>query len=212
MARSTASRRHGHFDNRHSRWVARLKVLLPILAVAILSTLFLVADRRGSGEEIPFSDMEIDRILTEGRLANPDYSGVGTDGAAVNLRAVEAQPGGPDDDLSRATTVTGSWTSPSGAGVTLSSDAASLRRSDDDIRVEGNVRVEDAQGYVVTSDALEVDGTTNDIASPGPVIGDGPVGRIEAGAMALSQSDGAPTMRFTKGVRVIYDPSTPQGD
>ena len=119
MSRTQAPSRARHFDNRHSRWVARMKVALPLAALAILSTLFLVADRRGSGDTIPFSEVEIDRILTEGRIANPDYSGVGTDGAAVTLRAVEAQPGNADQDLSRATTISGTWTSQSGAAVTL---------------------------------------------------------------------------------------------
>ncbi|QFU07113.1 Lipopolysaccharide-assembly, LptC-related [Rhodobacteraceae bacterium THAF1] len=212
MSRSSIPKRTGHFDNRHSRWVARLKVALPLAALAILSTLFLVADRRGSGDSIPFTDVEIDRILTEGRIANPDYAGLGSDGAAVTLRAAEAQPGTSDQDTSRATTVSGSWTSRSGAEVTLTSERGTLSRANDDIRVEGDVRVVDAQGYTVESDALEVDGTTNDIASPGPVTGVGPVGRIEAGAMALSQNDDTPTMRFTNGVRVVYDPATPESE
>ena len=212
MSRTSASRRTGHYDNRHSRWVARLKVALPLAALVILSTLFLIADRRGTGDTIPFSDVEIDRILTEGRIANPDYSGVGADGAAIILRATEAQPGTANSDIARATSVSGIWTSRSGAEVTLSSRTGSLHRANDDIRVEGDVQIVDAQGYIVESDALEVDGTTSDIASPGPVTGTGPVGRIEAGAMALSQNDDTPTMRFTKGVRVVYDPATPPSE
>ena len=74
------------------------------------------------------------------------------------------------------------------------------------------MRIVDAQGYTIESDALTVSGETNDIASPGAVTGIGPVGRIEAGAMALRQQDDTPTMRFTNGVHVVYQPPTPQSE
>ncbi|KKK72711.1 hypothetical protein LCGC14_2901140, partial [marine sediment metagenome] len=81
----------GH-DNSYSRLVAWLKVALPLLALAILSTVFLVAERRGTRNEIPYSRGEIDEILREQRIRNPNYAGVTKDGSAVAFSADSARP------------------------------------------------------------------------------------------------------------------------
>ena len=57
-------------DNLHSRLVGVLKVLLPLLALAILSTLFLVSRKINPEDAIPYADVDI-----EDRLRDPKMTG-----------------------------------------------------------------------------------------------------------------------------------------
>lgn len=208
MQRHTRKKRH--FDNRHSRWVARLKVLLPLVALAILCTLFLVADRRDGGSTLDFADpAQLDRLLTEGRVSNPSYSGMGDTGASVSFIASEARPEGEDTQAER---LLGVWTSEDGAEVALEGDTGVLVNVSGDMRVEGDVVVTDSQGYQLFSDALNIAGDTKDIVSPGPVSGSGPGLALEAGGMRVEQRGGAPLVTFTEGVRVVYDTQPVEGN
>lgn len=208
MQRRTKHKRH--FDNRHSRWVARLKVLLPLFALAILSTLFLVADRRGGGTTLQFADpADLDRLLTEGRVANPSYSGMGEGGVSVSFTADEARPEGHDAQADR---LLGVWTSPDGAEISLEGDTGILTGLSGDMRVEGDVIVNDAQGYRLRTDALDIDGGSKDIVAPGPVSGSGPGLQLDAGGMRIEQREGSPLVTFTEGVRVVYETKPAEGN
>lgn len=203
-------RQKRHFDNRHSRWVRRLKVLLPLFALAILCTLFLVADRRGGGTALEFADpATLDRLLTEGRVVNPSYSGLGEDGAAVSFIADEARPDGEDAEADR---LLGVWTSRDGSVVSLEGNTGVLTNLSGDMRVEGDVIVTESQGYTLKSDALDIDGASKDIVSPGRVSGSGPGLTLDAGGMRVQQRDGSPMVSFTDGVRVVYKTQPAEGN
>ncbi len=77
---------------RTRRVVAWLKIILPLLALAILSTLFLVARTIDPAKNIPYADVDIEELTREQRIGNPNYSGVTADGTAIRLKARQAKP------------------------------------------------------------------------------------------------------------------------
>ncbi len=77
---------------RTSRAAALAKLVLPLLALAVLSTLFLFADRSGP-PPLPYSEAEIDALAREMRLGAPRYAAVTGDGAALVVSAAEVRPG-----------------------------------------------------------------------------------------------------------------------
>ena len=87
-----------------------------------------------------------------------------------------------------------------------------MTEGDGTVRLEGSVSVSDAQGYRVRSEALDLDLETADITSPGGVTGTGPPGQLTAGAMRIAQEGEAPLMRFSDGVKLVYDPASSDGD
>ena len=54
-----------------SRLVAALKVLLPLAALAILSTLFLVSNRINPEDALPYADVDVEARLREPRITAP---------------------------------------------------------------------------------------------------------------------------------------------
>jgi lipopolysaccharide export system protein LptC len=78
--------------DRHSRVVGWLKVALPLAALAILSTLFLLSDRIDPEDALPYAEVDVEELAREPRMTAPTYAGMTTDGAALSLTAVEARP------------------------------------------------------------------------------------------------------------------------
>ncbi|MEO0504251.1 MAG: hypothetical protein AAFZ14_13070, partial [Pseudomonadota bacterium] len=69
--------------DRYSRFVAWLKVLLPLAALALLSTLFLLSRNTDPIAAVPFADDELlDRVRDE-QITGPFFSGTTTDGDRV---------------------------------------------------------------------------------------------------------------------------------
>jgi len=77
-------------DNTYSRVVAWAKVLLPLLALALLSTLFLVARTVDPAQKLPFADIDVDAIAREQRIGAPKFNGVTKEGTAISLSADSA--------------------------------------------------------------------------------------------------------------------------
>lgn len=199
------------FDNRHSRVVAWLKVILPLAALTILSTLFLLADRRGDERELPFSQVEIDRMVDEQRIVNPNYSTVTPEGTALALSANEVRP--DEDNSSRmvAGNIIGVIEPEPGVRIDVSSDQA-LTRDGRHVVLTGGVAIRSTAGYRLDSEALEIDVDTATATAPGPVAGFGPLGRLKAGGMELTETDGRYLLNFTGGVKLLYDPRRREGE
>jgi len=79
-------------DNLHSRLVAGMKILLPLAALGMLSTLFLISERFDPGEAVPPAAIELrDRARDEG-ATNAALAGVTRGGHEVLLRAARFVP------------------------------------------------------------------------------------------------------------------------
>lgn len=195
-------------DNLHSLWIARLKVLFPLVALGILSILFLLADRRGTSQPLRYSDVEVERIIAENRAAGPAFSAVTGAGDRVSVSADGLA--GLDGDMT-AERVTGRLTRTDGKIFDLVAESAEIPRSADRVALIGDVGLTSPVGWQVDSDRLDVDVAGGSVVSPGPVVADGPPGRLTAGAMRLDRVDSAQHMTFTDGVTLVYDPTATEG-
>lgn len=200
--------RRGKYDNRHSAWVARLKVLLPLTALAILSTVFLLADRRDPGAGAAFGPGE---EAVEGRIGQPDYSGVGRNGAALHLTAEHANPVEPGGGMV-AQALRGVWEGTSGGRVVVTAPDGRLGPDGKTATLTGAVDIATDSGFRLTSRRMEVDAGAGRLVSPGRVEGTGPPGRIEAGAMTVEQVAHRPFITFTGGVKMLYEPEAAEGE
>lgn len=194
------------YDNRHSRTVARLKVVLPLLALGILSTLFLLAPGRDGVGELPYSQGELDRLAAERRVTNPNYSAVTREGAAVSLtaRSVTADPDRPDGML--ADQVSGAIDLPGEGQLTIRALKAAIGPRTETVTLTGDVGLRTSTGYQLASEQLTTSLDVTRVSSDGPVAGVGPPGRLTAGRMELRQREDGAVLHFAGGVRLIYTP------
>ena len=75
--------RSPHRDNLHSRLVAILKVTLPLLALVILSTLFLISRKINPEDAIPYADVDIEDRLRDPKMTGASLSGMTPDGLSL---------------------------------------------------------------------------------------------------------------------------------
>lgn len=200
-------RRH---DNLHSRVVALLKVVLPLLALAILSTLFLLSKGRAPEDLIPYADVDVEDLLREPRLTSAAWAGMTEDGAAVTLTAAEATPGTPGSaEAGRVTGLSALVETPDGVSTTVTAGTAILDEEDGRVLMEEGVTVEVSTGYVLRFPAAEMRLDRTRLAVTGTIAATGPMGEITAGAFEMVPSGERPghyEMHFTGGVRLLYRP------
>jgi len=190
----------------YSRMVAFLKVILPLIALAILSTLFLLSDRIEVGSSIPFADGEImDRVQGQ-QVTGPFFSGVTSDGDRLAFTADQVTTdGGPGNS---ATNLSVRIDFNEGGSLKMVAQSGHFQMDEDGATLRGNVLIESTTGYRMRSDEIQTLLSRVDIISPGEVRATGPAGQLTAGALRISaDTDSQKTqLLFSQGVKLVYDP------
>lgn len=199
----------GH-DNPHSRAVALLKIALPLVGLAILSTLFLVSTSSTPEDLIPYADVDVADLLREPRLTGPSYAGVTKDGAIVTLAAREALPGAPGSSLGGlARDLSGSLETPDGVVSTFSAGEARLDVIEEQVLLLGGVRIAMSTGYELTFEEGQIALDRTSILAFGGIKASGPMGQLRAGLVSIAPAKDSPgnyQMVFKGGVRLLYQP------
>lgn len=191
-------------DNRYSRFVATLKVVLLLCALGILSTLFLLA-RGPAVPEIPFAETDLRSLVSEQRVEGPSYRGVTADGRAVSVSAETAIPRDQNTDLVDVHQLSARVRSDPSGHTTLQSDGGLLDNVARTARFDGNVRLDTADGYALTTDSLTTAFDGSKASAPGDVQITGPGLELTAGSMEVTnQVSSSPRVVFKHGVRLIY--------
>ncbi len=197
------------YDDTYSRVVAWLKVLLPVIALALLSTMFLISRTIDPSRAIPFANVDVEGLVRDQRISAPAFSGVTRDGAALSFTAETARPLPDGQSGLSAEALTARIETPDGARVDI--QAA-------DARIDGQANRLDMSGGVVmvtsTAYRIETTGLTSRldqtmVESAGPVVATGPLGTLEAGRARLAAADeDASTylLVFKDGVKLVYVP------
>ncbi|MEO8240718.1 MAG: hypothetical protein ABI832_00325 [bacterium] len=199
-------------DNLHSRIVFWLKILLPLGAIAILSTLFMVSRSFRPEDAIPYADVDLKDRVNEPRLTKPDFAGMTSDGASLSLQAAEARPGVPgSSNAGLISNLTGLLETPDGATTSLIATEARLDQVAKKAVLSGGVHIFNSLGYNIDSQTISVALDETNLDSPGQITAVGPLGQIVAGSMHLGLADPASSdyvLVFKQGVRLIYTPGT----
>lgn len=194
--------------DRYSQMVGWLKVLLPLAALAILSTLFLLSRVIDPEAVIPFADKEIQDRLRDQQVTGPIYNAVSADGDNISFAAeTMITPQGQTGE-NHAKDVDVQMDLVSGSTVHLTASTGVLNIESDTADLSGDVEITTSTGYILESDRLITQMSTLDVTSPGPVSGEGPLGTLNAGTMTLNAGkEGKPAqLVFTKRVKLVYDP------
>ena len=186
-----------------TRTVRWLRVLLPLAALAILSTLFLFSRGGDSPSRIPYADVDAEAMARDPRLVAPEYAGVTDDGAQLTLRATEAAPGqggGSARDLRL------DWQRPDGLRADVTAPQGGL--ADGAIRLDGGVRMTTSTGWTLDAQSVEAATDRSRIAAEAGVKAEAPFGTLSAQRMELAPGadEDASILNFSGDVRLIYQP------
>lgn len=196
--------------DRHSRLIGWLKIVLPLMALAILSTLFLVARTIDPNDAIPYAEVDVAERLREPRMTMPAYAGITDDGAALTITASQARPAAADGTGPSASAVLGTLETPDGAKTELRATQSRIDTTARQILLSGGVRISTSSGWQVQSQSLTAAMDTTDVAAPTPVTATGPAGTVTADTMRLTQDQGGSgsyLLVFNGRVKLIYLPA-----
>ncbi|MGY6411527.1 MAG: LPS export ABC transporter periplasmic protein LptC [Alkalilacustris sp.] len=199
----------------HTRLVVGLRVLLPLAAVGLLSTLFLLSQEVDPSQALPYASVDAEDLARDPRITAPRFASVAPDGSAVTLTAETVRIAAGDIEATEAEGVQATLIGPDGSQRWLSAGLASVDGAAGLVRLRGEVDLQDGAGHRLRSERLDVALDRSRVESPGPVSGSGPLGRIDAGTMVIeAQGPDGPTvqrMRFGGGVRLVHYPQPSEG-
>lgn len=189
-----------------TRVVHWLRIILPLAALVILSTMFLFSGRGGEESTIPFAEADAEKLAGEDLITTPEYSGVTSDGSELVLRASEVSPG---SDGGGASLLELDVRDRDGQHATLTAPDAAI--NDNLITLRGGVKMTTSSGWSI--DAAQIDASTDrsQLSAEEGVNAAAPFGKITANKMNITpenpdaEETGA-IMNFTDGVRLIYRP------
>ncbi len=194
----------------YSRLVAFLKVILPLCALALLSTLFLISQNIGgtSSGAIPFAKVDLEQRAREQQITAPYFSGKTSGGHLVSFTAERAKPNPEDASRSIADDMDAKIDLTDGSHLTFSSEKAEVSNQNHVATLRGDVVILSSNGYTLRTEELTANMREISAETSGEIHGDGPAGQFKAGKMEISSTDNPSevTLFFTQGVKLMYTP------
>ncbi len=194
------------YNDSYSTFIAWAKIILPLLALAILSTVFLVAHKIDPTQAIPFGDIDVDELAREQRVTAPNYAGVTRDGAAISVAAKTARPKLGGDPGLLVDGLNAVIETQAGARFDLSASTGNFDSAAETAAFQGEVTLLTSSGYAITSQEILVSLAETSLQSPNQVIAEGPIGHLSAGAATIHYQNDQYLLVFKEGVKLVYDP------
>lgn len=194
----------------YTRLVGWLKIVLPLAALGLLSTVFMLSETKEVRDDLPFADVTVgENGLTE-RVLRPTFAGASEAGDLIAFVAETARPVGSGTGAVAADDVRARIDLTTGGTITFQSDTAVLNQNESVAELEGGVVIVSSQGYRVETEQLTAGMDALYAETAGEVQGEGPPGRFVAGRMVLRQDGdgGDARLHFTDGVKLVYLPGS----
>jgi len=195
---------------RRSRFVGLMKVMLPVLAVALFGVVLAWPQivRRADGFRISFASVEEqDGSLT---MEKARYRGTDAKGQPFLVTADSAIQATGDAKQIVLDQVTADITLNGGTWITLQSRTGLYEQEMQRLTLEGNVNLFTDHGYEFHGHLAEIDLREGTIASDQKVWGQGPLGRLQANGMRVAEKGNR--ILFTGGVKTTLHVKGPKGE
>ena len=190
------------FDNRYSYFVFIAKIFLPISALIILSTLFLLARFSDSSQIVAISEIGTDRETGSQKITAPIYSGLTDDGSILEFSSGSLAPSILSPKKVFAKKVLAKITTSKGIVYEISSDKGSYNDNTSTVDLKTNVVVVMPEGYKIYTENLSTHVKKTMLHSPSPILAEGLIGTLNAGNMSLIEKNNQHLLIFKKGVKL----------
>lgn len=169
-----------------SRIVAILKVGLPLVALAMLSGLFLIqTDDRVGGGALTFSTGDLAALGSGLSVTNPILTGTTASDDRFRFTADKVIPDAAPPTHASMTNLAGQIALQGGVDLDLSAPAGDLDIQGQQMALTGAVHVETSDGYRMQADGMQIDLGKGVLQSDAANRTDGPQGWIAAGSLLV---------------------------
>lgn len=193
----------------YSRLVAILKVGLPLLALVLIASMFLISTENDFEGGIVFGEGDL-AALGEGlRITHPVLTGATRTQDPFRFTAEVVVPDAAPPTRAAITALDGTVDFVGGPSVAVTAPEAEIDLDAQVMRLLGRARVASDDGLVVLADRIEIDLLSGAVTALGAVDGRGPMGTIAAGEARVVPAEGESGRRvfsFENAVRLVYRP------
>ena len=196
----------------HSRVVAVLKVGLPLVAVGLLASLFVVQTDDRLGGNVVFSPGDVEALGSGLRIDNPTFTGTTRSDDRFRFTAAVVEPDAAPPTRARITTLDGTLDLHDGPVLTVSAKAGDLDIPTQRLDLGGQVVITTSDGYRMVTDKATIDLRAGAFVAGDKVVSTGPLGEITSGSLHVAPAAATGEARrfsFSDGVRLIYHPAGP---
>ncbi|HKK37696.1 MAG TPA: LPS export ABC transporter periplasmic protein LptC [Paracoccaceae bacterium] len=205
----------------YTRLVRSLKIVLPLLALALLSSIFLWPRETRFEGGLVYTSADLVALGEGLAVTGPRIAGATAAGEPFVVTAERAVPDGPDPEAVDLESVRAEFRQ-DGREITLAAAEGALRPKAQTLSLSGDVALDTSDGYRVRTERVEADLEEGELVAPGPVTAEGPSGSIAAGSFRARRVDAADAggdpaalgalppgdyLWFEGGVRVTWTPA-----
>lgn len=185
------------------RW---LKVTLPLLALVLLSTMFMLSRKVDPSAAIALSDQAFRDRIDNSQLSGPRYAGNTRNGQPMVVTARSARPDKDIEGKTYGQEVHAVIDMENGEVMTVTADTSVVDEAEDLAVLSGNVHIITTDGYDFRTSQLTSLLSRIEGESAGAVSGFGPPGTLDAGKMYVRTDEKTDKIHllFTQGVRLVY--------
>jgi len=190
----------------HTRMVRWMKIILPLLALGLLSTIFLLSRTIDPSQSIPFTKLKLEQIAQTTGASKPNFTGMTGDGGEIYVEADSINSDAILTGVYHGVNVVGQIETAAGAVIDVTSDQGRMNENEQMAHLIGNVVIISTDGYDFRTEVLHSRIDRIEGESDGPVYGISPFGTLDAGKMKFDSTTtgGNIKLYFSKGVTVVY--------
>lgn len=196
----------------YSQLIAWLKILLPLGALILLSTIFLYSRNPDPIAQIPILTDGADPTQTE-QVGSPFFAGTTERGQGLTLSARTARFSGAESSGMVADDLRAIIDIKDGNRIVIDATLGQMEDGDH-LLLRGGVTLQSTSGYTVRTEGLNAATDNVEIESTGHVDADGPGLTLSAGKLRVSEVGEADDIQllFTEGVKLVYIPQTDEAE
>jgi lipopolysaccharide export system protein LptC len=203
----------GASDILYARVMGWTKIVLPLAALAILSSLFLFSKSHAPVEGIPTFTGDLDEFVSKERITGPKFSGMTASGISLQISAAEASPQEIGGSAFGATDLIALVETPAGGRIDVRATLGVINSTTMTAELTEGIVLVTSSGYRATTHGLTFAMDRLDIRSQGAIVATGPLGEIQAGGMQILGAETTDSgevagfsMMFKNGTKLIYRP------
>ena len=194
------------FGDSYSAFVVWVKTLLPILALGLLSTIFLFSGKVDVTQSLPYAKLNIAEIVREQRITKPYFSGVSYNDTEITLSAAYASSDTQNADILNITDLSIILTSEHAKTVRITAGLGTLDATKQKVTVSKDVYLTAMPDFWLKTNSLTVDLQQGVATADTMFQSVTALGTINAGNMIVKTITNDQQIIFTNGVRLIYYP------
>ena len=166
-------------------FVRSLRVMLPLVGVFLLAGLFVLPKIDAEKQILSFEDIEFEKTIGRIEMMLPHYRAYDENKRPYDVKAIKAVRNVDTPDHIELESPIAELEMDAGDLLQIEAAAGDYNQGQGTLDLSGDVMIEDADGYILNTNNMNVDLKNGTAISKTPVSGMGPKGEIESQGLII---------------------------